>query len=167
MPSENEQRVQDFVASSKSLLDQWAAQTGAALNRYDAGTLSADDVARAWAAASDLALKGWGVVLGALLDMAPATPVRETAGPFPVPQNLQGSTYRLQLAGPLEAAVGGSQIPVSLVRLVPDQLTPTETDFRIEVTTAGLDPVLYTGSVQLLDADGQVVASVAVQIAVT
>jgi hypothetical protein len=151
--TENEQRVGEFITLNKALLDQWGAKVLAATASFDDGTLTADQLAALWAAGTNLAVKGCALTLQTLLDMAPAPPKKETfTGPngqgWPLPTGADpAKPHKLEMSGPLVGVDSVSKIPVENVTILPAEMFPPETTFRLEVTTVGHKAIVYVGSV--------------------
>ena len=156
MTSDNEKRIQDLTAQTRTVLDQWEKQALATASKYDSGTLTADDMVASWAAGAKLAMTGWAAVATSFLDLptAPTASAVTAYGPFAIKRGAKfaKSALSLTLAGPLTSAVGTNTIPVADVTFLPGANVGADvTEFRLELVTTGRKAGQYQGQVLISD----------------
>jgi hypothetical protein len=175
VPTENERRVEDLATGGKAILDEWSADMAGLAQRIDNDTLTVDDVVKYWAAGTKLALKGWNLAYSMVGDpVAKAAPAPEQAGAMAVSDFFQvqvnqvvATTLVLKVLGPLQADVGGHQVPVSELQLKPPELGASERRFRIQFPKGTHPKLIYRGKVEVRQvATGPVLTTIDVSVEV-
>lgn len=169
MPTGVQLAVEGYVDLARFLVKSWGDLASKIATHVDAGTLSADDAVADATEGGLLAVQTVVLVVNeafdalAVLSGAQDRPHIARSQPFSVGSSSVGNGIRtLQIRGPLVADLGQDQL--TNVTIVPATLHPGETTFHLEVDAAGHQAVGYSGLLDVLDQQGNVVESIAVWI---
>ncbi len=167
MTTDNAKRIQDLTAQTRTALDQWEKQVLDTAGKYDAGTLTADDMVAAWTSGAKLAMTGFATLASSFLDVPTGAGNVIASSPYPVERTkkFKNVPVTVTVTGPLTATVAKSEIPANEVRIRPSpNLESDVMEFRIEVTTAGRKVGNYEGTVEINDGKQTDVVNVSIDV---
>jgi hypothetical protein len=140
--------VEDYTELGTWLVQRWSAHASKVATRLDAGDYDADSAAADLAACASLAAESWARVAWEAIDAAAILTGQEyepeviDSDPFSSP--IPGATLTLQ--GPLVGAFG-NELPTDVIEIIPSQLGPNATQFRLRADATGHPGGTYLGRV--------------------
>ena len=168
--------LDEVAALVTTCVDDLAARWTASATRLAEGTYSGGDLVRdaaeLWsravrdvAVAADLLASGVASTPPGGGAATPSAPAAVSSSPFETHAAPAG-TRTVRLAGPLASNPPGERIPTTAVTVVPHTLPAGATTFHLEVDATGHTSLIYSGAVEVRDANGGLVETVAVWVAV-
>jgi hypothetical protein len=139
--------IDGYAALGKSLVERWNAHASAVAARVDSGSYDADHAVADLAQCVTLACESGMALVSEALDAvavvsAPRGPVFRESYPFAC----AAAGAALTLTGPLVNMMGTDRL--TEVTIVPAQLGPNQTEFRLRANATGKCAGLYIGSVR-------------------